>query len=191
MQTPVTYTVKGSKSERLCGMAFLALKAVWPLLSWTVSAQITVKFIVRPTVSQSVCLCDRHQSGAHDKTFVIMRKLRFVDVGHLLSWKDGSIIFNCCWTLPVQSFSDPNPAGFRFDLPQPGWSGALIHIPQDQDGHSVLFVKPLERYCNLPPLEVLSLTQLCSDSPDVASVHAYREHRFSQLLCDVAIRVDT
>jgi hypothetical protein len=29
----------------------------------------------------------------------------FVDVGHSLWGEDGCVIYNCCWPLPVQSFS--------------------------------------------------------------------------------------
>jgi hypothetical protein len=36
---------------------------------------------------------------------------RFVDMGRFLWRKDGSVIYNCCWLSPAQSFSGPNPVG--------------------------------------------------------------------------------
>jgi hypothetical protein len=48
----------------------------------------------------------------------------FVDVGRSLWREDGSIVYNCCWPSPVQSFSGPSPAGLmtifyclRFETP--------------------------------------------------------------------------
>jgi hypothetical protein len=35
----------------------------------------------------------------------------FVDVGCLLCWEDGSVIYNCCWPSLGQSFSGPSPVG--------------------------------------------------------------------------------
>jgi hypothetical protein len=36
---------------------------------------------------------------------------RFVDVGRSLWREDGSVIYNCCWPMPVQSFSCLSPMG--------------------------------------------------------------------------------
>jgi hypothetical protein len=58
-----------------------------------------------------------------------------------LSRGDGSVVYNCCWASPAQSFSGPSPAGLmttcyclRFETPQPGGSGPRIYIPQEQGG---------------------------------------------------------
>jgi hypothetical protein len=36
----------------------------------------------------------------------------FVDVGHSLWREDGSVVYNCCWSSPAQSFSGSSPVGF-------------------------------------------------------------------------------
>jgi hypothetical protein len=65
-----------------------------------------------------------------------------VDVGHPLWREDGSVIYHCCWTSPVQSFSGLSPTGLMSifftvsdsRLPQPGGPGPHISIPQEQGG---------------------------------------------------------
>jgi hypothetical protein len=58
-----------------------------------------------------------------------------------ISREDGSVVCNCCWPLPTQSFSGPSPVGLmarfyclRFETPQPGGPGPRIYIPQEQGG---------------------------------------------------------
>jgi hypothetical protein len=35
----------------------------------------------------------------------------FVDLGRPLLREDGSVVYNCCWSSPAQSFSGPSPVG--------------------------------------------------------------------------------
>jgi hypothetical protein len=35
----------------------------------------------------------------------------FVDMGRSLWREDGSVVYNCCWPSPAQSFSGPSPGG--------------------------------------------------------------------------------
>jgi hypothetical protein len=57
-------------------------------------------------------------------------------------WReDGSVVYNCCWSSPAQSFSGPSPARlwpyFTVSvsrLSQPGGPGPRIYIPQEQGG---------------------------------------------------------
>jgi hypothetical protein len=37
----------------------------------------------------------------------------FVDVGCPLWREDASVVYNCCWPLPAQSFSGPSPVGLK------------------------------------------------------------------------------
>jgi hypothetical protein len=50
-----------------------------------------------------------------------------------------SVVCNCCWSSPAQSFSGQSPTGPHFTvsdsrLPQPAAPGPCIHIPQQQGG---------------------------------------------------------
>jgi hypothetical protein len=66
----------------------------------------------------------------------------FVDVGHPLWREDRSVVYNCCWPLPMQSFSGLSPAGLMtvlytisdLRLPEPGGPGSCSYIPQEQGG---------------------------------------------------------
>jgi hypothetical protein len=69
----------------------------------------------------------------------------FVDVGHPIRREDGSVVYNCCWPSPGQSFSGPSPVGVKTifccpdsRLPQPGGPGPCIYIPQEQGSPVIL-----------------------------------------------------
>jgi hypothetical protein len=83
-----------------------------------------------------------HQSGAYDQIFISLRPLQvFFYVGRSLWRENGSAVYNCCWSSPVQSLSGPSPGELvtisyclRFETPQPGGLGPSIYIPQEQGG---------------------------------------------------------
>jgi hypothetical protein len=52
----------------------------------------------------------------------------FVDVGRPIRREDGSVIYNCCWPSPAQSFSGPSPVFVnRETKPSKHNSGPILH----------------------------------------------------------------
>jgi hypothetical protein len=100
-----------------------------------------VKAMLRWTTSRPVCLGLKPRRVLKTRFLLLSGSCRFVDVEHPLWREDGSVVYNCCWPLPAQSFSGPNPAGLMTifsvsdsRLPQPGGPGPWIYIPQEQGG---------------------------------------------------------
>jgi hypothetical protein len=65
--------------------------------------------------------------GAKTGFLLLSDRCRFVDVRHPLWREDGSVLYNCWWSSPAQSFSGPTPTGLmtifyclRFETP-PTW----------------------------------------------------------------------
>jgi hypothetical protein len=65
--------------------------------------------MLRSTVSRPICLGVKHQSEAYDDIFVLPENCGLVDMGRSLWRQDGSVVYNCCWLSPAQSFSGPRP----------------------------------------------------------------------------------
>jgi hypothetical protein len=82
-----------------------------------------------------------HWDSRPDFFFVNWTTAVIVLMWYLLWREDGSVIYNCCWSSPVHSFSGPSLAGLmttfyclRFETP-PTWSASpRIYIPQEQGG---------------------------------------------------------
>jgi hypothetical protein len=49
--------------------------------------------------------------GLTTRFLLLSDSWRFADVGSSLWRENGSVVYNCCWSSPAQSFSSPSPAG--------------------------------------------------------------------------------
>jgi hypothetical protein len=81
-----------------------------PTESWT-QVKVNVKVMLRPTVSRPVGLGIKHPTGAYGQVLLLSDSCWFVDVGRSLWREDGSVVYNCSWSLPMQTFSGPTPMG--------------------------------------------------------------------------------
>jgi hypothetical protein len=62
----------------------------------------------RRSVDQSVLESSTHL-GLTTRSLLLSDSCVFVDVGRSLWREDGSVLYNCCWSSPAQSFSCPIP----------------------------------------------------------------------------------
>jgi hypothetical protein len=92
-------------------------------------------------VSWPVYLGVKPHHGPKTRLWLLSDSCGFVHVGCPLWQEDGSIVYICCWPLPVQSVSGLSPMGLVpyftvSDLrwPQPGGPGPHIYIPQEWGG---------------------------------------------------------
>jgi hypothetical protein len=49
--------------------------------------------------------------GPKTRYLLLLDSWGFVDVGRSLWREEGSVVYDCCWTSPAQSFLGPSPAG--------------------------------------------------------------------------------
>jgi hypothetical protein len=65
--------------------------------------KVKVKVTLWPTVSWPVCLAVKQHLEHKTRFLFLSEGCRFVHVGRPLWREDESLIYNCCWPLPVQS----------------------------------------------------------------------------------------
>jgi hypothetical protein len=87
----------------------------------------------RRSVGQSVLVPSLHL-GPKTRFLLLSDSCGFVDVGRLLCREDGSVVYNCCWSSPAQSFSVPSSMelmtifyGLRFETP-PTWRARSLYL---------------------------------------------------------------
>jgi hypothetical protein len=91
-------------------------------------------------------------SGAQNQVFVTIDSCWFVDVRRPLWLEDGSVVYDCCWSLPAQSFSAPLAAELTA-------MSQIRHSP-NLEGQVPVFIYPRNSVAQLYPqaLDSLSIT---------------------------------
>jgi hypothetical protein len=83
------------------------LTLVWISTPWILS----LSLILRPTISLSVCLDVKDPIWRPRPDFCYCHTVAGLLMWDTLWREDGSVVYNCCWSLPAQSFSSPSPVG--------------------------------------------------------------------------------
>jgi hypothetical protein len=65
----------------------------------------SLSHILQLMVSRPICLGIKHPSWAYDQIFITVRQLRVCWCGVLSLMRGQSVIYNCFWPSPAQSFS--------------------------------------------------------------------------------------
>jgi hypothetical protein len=73
--------------------------------------------------------------GLRPDLYYLYDSCGFVDLERPLWREDGSVLDNCCWPSPVQSFSGPNPVGFLAIFYFLRFETSLFVASYDSQGH--------------------------------------------------------
>jgi hypothetical protein len=92
----------------LCSRAYVLARCVHNTPATAVSRLLTQPDLW--SVGQSVLVSSPHL-GPMTRFLLLSDSREFVDVGRPLWREDGSVVYNCCWLLSMQSFSGPSPTG--------------------------------------------------------------------------------
>jgi hypothetical protein len=88
-----------------------------------------------PTVSRPVWLGIKHRLGLTTRFLLRWDSCGFVDVGRSLWREDESVIYNCCWYSPAQSFPGPSPVGIVIIFYCLRFETSLAGASYDSQGH--------------------------------------------------------
>jgi hypothetical protein len=76
--------------------------------------KVRVKVILRPTVSLSVCLVSKPHLGPNIRFLLLSGSCGFVHVGRPLWREHWSVVYNCYWSSPAQSYVSPMKSSRHF-----------------------------------------------------------------------------
>jgi hypothetical protein len=110
------------------------------MLHWLLAGvKVKLKILLWPTVSQPVSVSSTHL-GPKTRYLLLSQSFEFVDEGCCLCRDDGSVVYNCCWHSPAQSFFGPSPAEpmtifycLRFETP-PTWRARSPYLYRPKTG---------------------------------------------------------
>jgi hypothetical protein len=99
------------------------------------------------SVGQAIFLSSTHVGPK--TSFFFSYSCGYVDVRRPIWLEGGSVVYNCCWSLPEQSFSGPSPAGLttifschRFETPLT-WNGQVPMFISPRKGVAQLYPQAL------------------------------------------------
>jgi hypothetical protein len=72
---------------------------------------LSVSLMLRPSVSRPVCPGKSTHLGLTTRSWLLSDSCAFVDKGRSLWRESESVVCNCYWASPAQSFSGPSPSG--------------------------------------------------------------------------------
>jgi hypothetical protein len=94
----------------------------------------------RWSVGQSVLVSSTHLEPK-TRFLLLSDSCGFVDVGRVLWYENGSVVYNCSWPSPAKLFLRSSPAGLisifyciRFENLPPGGPDPRMYNPQEQGG---------------------------------------------------------
>jgi hypothetical protein len=114
--------------------------------------------MLRSTVTRPVCLGVKPHLEPKNRFLLLSDSCWFVDVGRPLPRKDRSVLYNCCWSSPAQSFSGPSPTGLDHILL------SQIRDSPNLEGQVPVFISPRNRMARLYPQVLGSLFVASYDS---------------------------
>jgi hypothetical protein len=94
-----------------------------------------LSIMLRPTVSRPVCLEINILLGLTTRYLLLSDSCGFVELGRTLWRDDGSVVYNCCWPSPAQSFSGPSPIGLVAIFYCLRFETSLFVASYDSQGH--------------------------------------------------------
>jgi hypothetical protein len=160
-----------------------------PLVNIPHLNSLSLSLMLRPTVSRPVCLGIKHPSLAYDQIYITVRHLRVFYVGRSMWRENGSVVYNCYWPSPAQSFSGPSPVGLvtifyghRFETSlfvasydSQGYSGGIrprLHMGDTQPAKIPRYTASGRTQQKTPPLTSLTCCygRLPSNSSDIVEV---------------------
>jgi hypothetical protein len=107
--------------------------------------KVKVKVMLLPTTSQPVCLGVKPHLRSKTRFLLLSDSCGFFDVGHPFWRWDGSVVYNCCWLSPAQSF--------WVRVSRDSWPYIISQIRDSPnlEGQVPVFIPPRNRLAQLYP----------------------------------------
>jgi hypothetical protein len=112
----------------------------------TLKFKVKGKFLLRLTISRSVCLGVKPHLGPRTRFLLLSDSFGFFDVRRPIWQEDGSVVYNCCWPSSPQSFSGLSPPRLWTKI-----YGLLLETPPTWRARSPYLYPPGTRWPSYTP----------------------------------------